>query len=135
MDDKPSLPPLGWPRDPLSESPQPTWVRWQLIVILMGFTGLNHFHRQSLPAVVNSVMRDCHFTETDMGWIYFAFLLGYVLFMVAGGSLADWRGGRAAHLRWKPGPGVGGTLSPPALGSAGLHSRGPGTNITRKTWS
>src|SRR5262249_37713372 len=35
----------------------------------------------------------CRFTETDMGWIYSAFLLGYVVFMIPGGWLADRRGG------------------------------------------
>src|SRR5262245_60437274 len=49
-----------------------TGVRWRLVAILMGFSGLNHFHRQSLPAVVDEVMRDCRLTETDMGWIYSA---------------------------------------------------------------
>jgi ACS family glucarate transporter-like MFS transporter len=78
----------------LSKSFQPrTRVRWRLVVILMGFSGLNHFHRQSLPAVVDEVMRDCRLTETDMGWIYSAFLLGYVVFMIPGGWLADRRGG------------------------------------------
>lgn len=75
---------------------RPTWVRWQMVAILMGFAGLSHFHRQSLPSVVGAVMHDCRFTETDMGWIYFAFLLGYVLFMVPGGRLADRWGGKAA---------------------------------------
>src|SRR5258708_33363598 len=70
-----------------------TWVRWRLVLLLMGFTGLNHFHRQSLPAVVNDVMRDCRFTETDMSWVYSAFLFGYVVSMIAGGRLADRRGG------------------------------------------
>src|SRR4051812_14302251 len=41
---------------------RPTWVRWRLTLILMGLTGLNPFHRQSLPAVVDDVMRDCRFT-------------------------------------------------------------------------
>lgn len=72
---------------------RPTWVRWRLILLLMGFTGLNHFHRQSLPAVVNEVMRDCNFTPTDMGWIYSAFLAGYVTCMIPGGWLSDRYGG------------------------------------------
>jgi MFS family permease len=96
MDDNPYKSPLADAKpanDPLGP---PTWVRWQMIVILMGFAGLNHFHRQSLPSVVNNVMHDCGLTEVDMGWVYFAFLLGYVLFMVAGGGLADWWGGKQA---------------------------------------
>src|SRR3954447_7646942 len=72
---------------------RPAWVRWRLILILRGLTGLNHFHRQSLPAVVDDVMRDCRFTATDMGWIYSSFLLGYVAFMIPGGWLSDRRGG------------------------------------------
>jgi hypothetical protein len=30
-----------------------TRVRWRLVTILMGFSGLNHFHRQSMPTVVD----------------------------------------------------------------------------------
>jgi MFS family permease len=81
------------PIDSTTAPIRPTWVRWQIVLILMGLTGLNHFHRQSLPAVVNEVMRDCRFTEVEMGWIYSAFLLGYVVFMIPGGWLADRRGG------------------------------------------
>lgn len=82
----------------LATTIHPSWVRWQVVLILMGFTGLNHFHRQSLPAVVQEIMRDCHFSEVDMGGIYSAFLLGYVLSMVGGGRLADLRGGWYALL-------------------------------------
>ena len=81
--------------DPITD-PAPvrcSWVRWQMVLILMAFTGLNHFHRQSLPAVVQDIMRDCQFSEVQMGTIYSAFLLGYVLSMIAGGRLADVRGG------------------------------------------
>lgn len=70
-----------------------SWVRWQVVLILMAFSGINHFHRQSLPAVVQQIMRDCQFSEVQMGNIFSAFLLGYVLSMVAGGRLADVRGG------------------------------------------
>ncbi len=72
---------------------RPTFVRWNLIIILMGFAGLNHFHRQALPSVVERVMQDCGLTATDMGSVYSAFLLGYVLFMVVGGWIADRAGG------------------------------------------
>src|SRR5262245_30021136 len=98
MDDKPQtvVPPESKSADLRGPSQRPTWVRWHMIVILMGFAGLNHFHRQSLPSVVGDVRCACGFSETDMGWVYFAFLLGYVLFMVAGGWLADWRGGKEA---------------------------------------
>jgi ACS family glucarate transporter-like MFS transporter len=99
MTDNPYEPPPraseGIFRDPLA---RPTSVRWRLIAILMAFAALSHFHRQSLPSVVGAVMRDCGFTETGMGWVYSAFLLGYVLFMVAGGWFADLRGGKAALI-------------------------------------
>ena len=60
------------------------------------------FHRpESLPPPVASVRgRHRHarlpITETEMGWVYSAFLLGYVLFMVPGGWLVDRRSGKAA---------------------------------------
>ena len=109
--------------------PPLTRVRWRLVAILMGFSGLNHFHRQSLPAVVDEVMRDCRLTETDMGWIYSAFLLGYVVFMIPGGWLADRRrgpvragrlgirhggAGRCDRVLWLPIPHRGGLRRLPA---------------------
>jgi ACS family glucarate transporter-like MFS transporter len=81
------------PHDNGSTPDRPSWIRWQVVLILMGFTGLNHFHRQSLPAVVQKIMHDCGFDEVDMGSIYSAFLLGYVISMIGGGRLADIRGG------------------------------------------
>src|SRR5262249_13177203 len=62
----------------------------------MAFAGLNHFHRQSLPAVIDPVMKDCGFVPTDMGWINSTMLLGYTLFMIVGGWLSDRRGARFA---------------------------------------
>lgn len=70
-----------------------TSVRWQMVLMLMVFTGLNHFHRQSLTVVADEIKRDCGFTNIGMGWIYTSFLAGYVVFMVAGGWFADRRGG------------------------------------------
>jgi sugar phosphate permease len=85
--------------DPFAPAPtRQTWVRWRMVVILMAFTGLNHFHRQSLPAVVNVVMRDTRLNEVQMGTVYSAFLLGYVISMIGGGRLADKRGGRLALI-------------------------------------
>ncbi|MBC7853867.1 MAG: MFS transporter [Pirellulaceae bacterium] len=106
---------------------QPTWVRWQMIAILMGFAGLNHFHRQSLPAAVSVIMPDCGFSETDMGWVYFAFLLAYVLFMIPGGWLADWLGGKRTLIVSGLGTaalvaatGLCGTIAIPALAFAAI---------------
>lgn len=81
------------PNESFAALNRPSWVRWQIVLILMGFTGLNHFHRQSLPAVVEQIMGDCRFTEVEMGYIYSALLLGYVVSMIGGGRLADIRGG------------------------------------------
>src|SRR5690349_1738089 len=79
--------------DPFAPAPtRPTWVRWRIVFILMAFTGLNHFHRQSLPAVGDQLMDDCGFVPTDLGWINSTMLLGYTLFMVGGGWLSDRRG-------------------------------------------
>jgi sugar phosphate permease len=108
-------PPQAFPR-------RPTWVRWQIVVILMAFTGLNHFHRQSLPAVVNQVMDECCFSEKDMGWIYFAMLLGYTLFMVVGGWLSDRRGARFALV-------VSGALTAVFVASTGCCGRSTSTTV------
>src|SRR5262245_60824221 len=103
--------------DPFAPPPaRPTWVRWRMVFILMAFTGLNHFHRQSLPAVVNEVMRDTRLNEVQMGTVYSAFLLGYVISMIGGGRLADKRGGRLALIV----SGLGTGLLVAATGACGL---------------
>src|SRR6185295_7817972 len=71
---------------------------------------------QSLPAVVQEIMRDCRFTEVEMGGVYSAFLLGYVVSMVGGGRLADLRGGWYTLLL--SGLGTGGLVA--ATGLCGL---------------
>lgn len=97
---------------------EPSWVRWRLILILMGFTGFNHFHRQSLPSVVNEIMRDCNFNATDMSWIFSAFLLGYVIFMIPGGWISDRLGGRIVLIL--SGFGTAGMVA--ATGYCGYHA-------------
>lgn len=77
---------------------RPTWVRWRIVLMLMGFTALNHFHRQSLPNVVHQIMRDTGLSEVQMGSIFAVLLWGYVLCMVPGGRLSDLRGGWFALL-------------------------------------
>ena len=53
VNDTPPPEPLPAPRPATVRDPseRPTWVRWHMVAILMGFADLNHFHRQSLPSV------------------------------------------------------------------------------------
>jgi len=64
-----------------------------------------------------------------MGWIFTSFLLGYVLFMIPGGWLADWLGGKrtlvvsgAGDCGARRGDGIVRIRCHSGLGTGGLHA-------------
>lgn len=74
----------------------PTWVRWRIVVLLMTFAFMNHFNRVAMAVVAEPVKAEFKLTDVEMGTIYSAFLLTYVIFMAPGGWLADRFGPRLA---------------------------------------
>ena len=65
-----------------------------LIFLLFGFSTISYFDRIIMSAAGPGMMRDFGITPTAMGTVYSAFILGYALFMIPGGHLADRIGAR-----------------------------------------
>ena len=65
-----------------------------LIFLLFGFSTISYFDRIIMSAAGPRMMRDFGISPTAMGTVYSAFILGYALFMIPGGHLADRIGGR-----------------------------------------
>jgi ACS family glucarate transporter-like MFS transporter len=68
---------------------RPTLVRWQIVGILAIVAGVTYIDRLNLGIVAKLILEDYHFTTQSMGWILGAFSLGYAIFHVPGGWLAD----------------------------------------------
>jgi ACS family glucarate transporter-like MFS transporter len=64
-------------------------VRWRIVVILAVVAGVTYIDRLNFGIVAKFILEEYHFTTQSMGWILGAFSLGYAIFHVPGGWLAD----------------------------------------------
>ena len=64
-------------------------LRWVLIfwVFLMG--AISFLDRVNISIAGSAVQKDFGITDVQMGWVFFAFVIGYALFQTVGGRLAD----------------------------------------------
>jgi len=67
----------------------PTRVRWRIVIVLAIVAGVTYIDRLNLGIVAKFILEEYHFTTQSMGWILGAFSLGYAIFHVPGGWLAD----------------------------------------------
>jgi ACS family glucarate transporter-like MFS transporter len=81
----------------------PSRVRWRIVILLAIVAGVTYIDRLNLGIVAKFILEEYKFTTASMGWILGAFSLGYAIFHVPGGWLADRYGpGRvlAGAIRW-----------------------------------
>ena len=72
----------------------PTRVRWHVVTLLAIMAGLTYIDRLNLGIAGKYVQEEFKFDSQTMGWIFGAFSLGYALFHLPGGWLADRFGSR-----------------------------------------
>lgn len=71
-------------------SPMSSFVRWRIVVLLMGYTALAHFNREGLAVAGTEVfIKKLGISEVEMGWVYTSFLIVYTAGMLPGGWLID----------------------------------------------
>jgi MFS transporter, ACS family, D-galactonate transporter len=74
-------------------------MRWRIVPFLMLFAALAHFNRLSISvAGTEQIIRLDILSDKQIGWVCFAFLLFYTLFMVPGGWFIDRCGPRAGWM-------------------------------------
>lgn len=74
----------------IAASPLSSLARWRIIALLMAFAAFGHFNRVSISVAGSEVfIRKLHLSETQMGWVYTAFLIVYTIGMIPGGWLID----------------------------------------------
>ena len=90
-----------WPTTSTRESP--TRVRWYVVLLLAVTAGLTYIDRLNLGIAGKYIQEEFRFNTQPMGWILGAFSLGYAIFHVPGGWLADRFGARrvlAGAILW-----------------------------------
>jgi MFS family permease len=81
------------PSTPMSSSnlpERPTWVRWQIVGLLISFSFMSWFNRLCMPAAYDEWIKDEYgISPESISYVYAAFLFFYMLFMTPGGWLVD----------------------------------------------
>ena len=65
-----------------------------LVALMFGFSVMSYFDRTIMSIAGPEVMKEFDISPARMGWVYSAFILGYAVFMIPGGDLADRLGPR-----------------------------------------
>jgi MFS family permease len=100
---------------------RPTWIRWHVVALLMGYSFMTWFNRVSMEAAGAEIIKAETLTKTQVGTVYSSFFLCYTIFMTPGGWFSDRFGPRAALL-WM---GFGSALFCAGTGLVGLVATSP----------
>ena len=76
-------------------------MRWRVLALLLAMIALGHFNRISMSVAGSEQILKQHadtITETQMGWVYSAYLIVYAIAMTPGGWLIDRCGPRRALM-------------------------------------
>ena len=60
-------------------------VRWRIFSLLFGFGFLAYLQQKSITVAAERMMPDLSLSQLQIGWIEWAFVLGYGLFQLPGG--------------------------------------------------
>lgn len=71
-----------------------TPVRWLILSLLFLTSVVTYIDRVNISVTARQMMPALGLTEQEMGWIFSAFVIGYALFQIPGGWLADQWGAR-----------------------------------------
>jgi len=73
----------------LATATAPTTLNKRLVLLLMAAASVGYVCRVAVTVVAPNMMREFGLTQTQMGTVFSAFLVGYTLFQVPSGGLAD----------------------------------------------
>ena len=78
-------------------------LRWTICALLFFASTINYVDRQTLSVLKPHLQSVLHWSESDYGWIVFAFQLAYALMLTVAGLVMDWLGtklGYALSITW-----------------------------------
>jgi MFS transporter, ACS family, glucarate transporter len=73
-------------------------VRWRIFSLLFGFGFLAYLQQKSITVAAARMMPDLNLTQVQIGWIEWAFVLGYGLFQLPGGIFGQRQGARRTFV-------------------------------------
>ena len=77
--------------------------RWTICALLFLASTINYLDRQTLSVLKPHLQNVLHWSESDYGWIVFAFQFAYALMLTVAGMVMDWLGtrlGYALSITW-----------------------------------
>jgi ACS family hexuronate transporter-like MFS transporter len=78
-------------------------LRWTICALLFLASTINYVDRQTIAVLKPDLQNVLHWSESDYGWIVFAFQLAYALMFTVAGVVMDWLGtrlGYAISIAW-----------------------------------
>ena len=78
-------------------------LRWTICALLFLASTINYVDRQTVSVLKPHLQTVLHWSESDYGWIVFAFQLAYALMFTVAGVVMDWLGtrlGYAISITW-----------------------------------
>jgi len=77
------------------QAPQQSSIRWLIVALLFLTSVVTYVDRVNISVTARHMMPAFGLTDQQMGWIFSAFVMGYAIFQIPGGWLADRWGARA----------------------------------------
>jgi ACS family glucarate transporter-like MFS transporter len=71
-----------------------TNIRWLLIGWIFVISAVSYLDRVNISIAAQSIAKEFHLTNMQLGPVFSAFVVGYALFQAPGGRLGDWLGPR-----------------------------------------
>jgi ACS family glucarate transporter-like MFS transporter len=78
---------------------QPTHARYRVVAFMVTLAMVTYLDRACIGAMASSIRRDFGLSESQMGWVFFAFILAYAIFEIPTARWADRRGAKAVLTR------------------------------------
>ena len=72
-------------------------LRWFICALLFFACTLNYLDRQTVSVLKGQLQAELHWTESDYGWIVFAFQVGYAIMLTVSGRIIDQLGTRLGY--------------------------------------
>jgi ACS family hexuronate transporter-like MFS transporter len=72
-------------------------LRWYICGLLFFATAVNYVDRQAISVLKPQLEEIFHWSESDYGWIVFAFQVSYALMQMVSGKVMDWLGTRLGY--------------------------------------
>ncbi len=78
----------------MTKSDRTRSLQWLILALLFGTSVVTYIDRVNISVTARQMMPAFGLTEQEMGWVFSAFVVGYALFQIPGGWLADRLGAR-----------------------------------------